>query len=94
MRQIKPFQYCGRVLPCGLGDGQVIDKDGERGRNRTFNLLIRDKRLHAFCSGRVADIGRLTVGRPYAVISLLVLPIHAPNVCQNCSNAETSSLHR
>jgi hypothetical protein len=34
VNKIAFFQYCGRVLPCGLGDGQVIDKDGERGRNR------------------------------------------------------------
>ena len=29
------------MLPCGPGNGQVVEKDGERGRNRTYNLLIK-----------------------------------------------------
>src|SRR6266851_7226491 len=41
MRRYGLFRYCDRMLPCGLGDGQVVEKDGERGRNRTFNLLIK-----------------------------------------------------
>jgi hypothetical protein len=40
-RQLTLFQYLGKVLPCGLGDGQVLEKSGERGRNRTFDLLIK-----------------------------------------------------
>ena len=30
-----------KVLPCGLDCWQVLEKSGERGRNRTFNLLIK-----------------------------------------------------
>src|SRR6266513_2361476 len=45
MRQSAPFQYLSLVLPCGLDSGQVIEKDGERGRNRTYNLLIKSQLL-------------------------------------------------
>jgi hypothetical protein len=45
MRQNASFQYLSLVLPCGLDSGQVIEKDGERGRNRTFNLLIKSQLL-------------------------------------------------
>jgi hypothetical protein len=33
------------MLPCGLKYGQVLEKNGERGRNRTFNLLIKSQLL-------------------------------------------------
>jgi hypothetical protein len=35
------FHYCLKMLPCGLGCGLIIEKSGERGRNRTFSLLIK-----------------------------------------------------
>jgi hypothetical protein len=41
MRQYGLFRYLNNVLPCGLGHGQVLEKSGERGRNRTYNLLIK-----------------------------------------------------
>ncbi len=45
MRQNASFQYLSLVLPGGLDSGQVIEKDGERGRNRTFNLLIKSRQI-------------------------------------------------
>jgi hypothetical protein len=32
------------LLGC-RGDPNLIEKDGERGRNRTFNLLIKSRRV-------------------------------------------------
>jgi hypothetical protein len=45
MRQSALFQYLRQMLPCGLESGQVLEKIGERGRNRTFNLLIKSQLL-------------------------------------------------
>jgi len=45
MRQYGLFRSFDRVLPCGLACGQVIEKSGERGRNRTSNLLIKSQLL-------------------------------------------------
>jgi hypothetical protein len=49
MRQYGLFRYFDRVLPCGLGCGQVIEKSGERGRNRTSNLLIKSYVFRCGC---------------------------------------------
>src|ERR1700730_2334719 len=45
MRQIKSCRDFSKVLPCGLGCGQAVEKSGERGRNRTSNLLIKSQLL-------------------------------------------------
>ena len=49
------------MLPCGLKYGQVLEKNGERGRNRTFNLLIKSQLL---CQLSYAPtVGKNPVGR-------------------------------
>jgi hypothetical protein len=57
------FSMFVRMLPCGLGCGQVVDKNGERGRNRTFNLLIPNQQpktngFNDFPNHRVGRSGR------------------------------------
>jgi hypothetical protein len=48
------------MLPCGPGDGQVVEKDGERGRNRTFNLLFLHQPLktNGFNDFPIVHVGR------------------------------------
>jgi hypothetical protein len=58
MRQNASFQYLSLVLPCGLDSGQVIEKDGERGRNRTFNLLIKSRSNSERCFPAFACINQ------------------------------------
>jgi len=57
------------MLPCGLGDGQVLEKNGERGRNRTFNLLIKSKVSRLGCIGTSGSYNNnLTLKCPHGPI--------------------------
>src|SRR5258708_39483241 len=69
MRQSASFQYLSLVLPCGLDSVQVIEKDGERGRNRTFNLLIKSQLLCQLSYAPSVGISREERTKNYSICS-------------------------
>jgi hypothetical protein len=73
MRQYGLFRYFDRVLPCGLGCGPAIEKSGERGRNRTSNLLIKSQLL---CQLSYAPHGGISPAGQFVIVASPALGGH------------------
>ena len=64
---------------------QVVDKDGERGRNRTSNLLIKSYGSRFGCSGtNCSRHNNLTIKRPAWTASENVEKVGENRTASNC----------
>ena len=65
------------MLPCGLKSVQVLENYGERGRNRTFNLLIKSQLLCQLSYAPLKSLGAESITYAEYTVPYRTRPMHA-----------------